>query len=177
MTQTTGDTAPTQSARRKGGRHEGVPLDGCIRADRPVVAVTAGLGRGSNRKKPRRHVARSSFNPLGAGVTETILMKNGRFSKTFKVAEMKTLDTGKYTVGQGYIHFDIEDHEPKVYKGKPMHWIKSETVFFQMAGPDRMLCEDRITGGRCGRLTASGQVPNDAQLFDPASRAVPAPSA
>jgi hypothetical protein len=86
--------------------------------------------------------------PWGPGLAETILMKNGRFSKTFKVAEMKTLDTGKYTVGQGYIHFDIEDHEPKVYKGKPMHWIKSETVFFQMAGPDRMLCEDRITGGR-----------------------------
>jgi hypothetical protein len=92
----------------------------------------------------RAHVS----TPWGPGFAETILMKNGRFSKTFKVAEMKTLDTGKYTVGQGYIHFDIEDHEPKVYKGKPMQWVKSETVFFQMAGPDRMLCEDRITGGR-----------------------------
>jgi hypothetical protein len=86
--------------------------------------------------------------PWGPGTAETILMKNGRFSKTFKVSEMFTKDSGKYTVGQGYIHFDIEDHEPKVYKGKPMRWVKSETVFFQMDGPDRMLCEDRITGGR-----------------------------
>jgi hypothetical protein len=86
--------------------------------------------------------------PWGLGTGETILMKNGRFSKTFRVGEMFTMDTGKYTVGQGYIHFEIEDHEPKVYKGKPMRWVKSETVFFQMVGPDRMLCEDRITGGR-----------------------------
>ena len=86
--------------------------------------------------------------PWGPGVAETILMKNGSFSKTFRIGEMKTLDTGKYTIGEGYIHFDIKDHEPKVYKGKPMSWVKSETVFFQMMGPDRMLCEDRITGGR-----------------------------
>jgi hypothetical protein len=86
--------------------------------------------------------------PWGPGTAETLLMKNGRFSKTFKAGEMFTKDTGTYTVGQGYIHFDIQDHEPKVYKGKPMSWVKSETVFFQMAGPDRMLCEDRITGGR-----------------------------
>lgn len=86
--------------------------------------------------------------PWGPGTAETILMKNGRFSKTFKVGEMFTKDSGKYMVGQGYIHFDIEDHEPKVYKGKPMSWVKSETVFFQLVGPDRMFCEDRITGGR-----------------------------
>lgn len=86
--------------------------------------------------------------PWGPGTAETILMKNGRFSKTFSVGEMKTLDTGKYKVGQGFIHFDIQDHEPKVYKGKPMSWVKSETVFFELVGPDRMLCEDRVTGGR-----------------------------
>lgn len=84
----------------------------------------------------------------GPGAAETILMKNGRFSKTFRAGEMFTKDSGKYTVGHGYIHFDIEDHEPKVYKGKPMRWVKSETVFFQMVGPDHMHCEDRITGGR-----------------------------
>jgi hypothetical protein len=86
--------------------------------------------------------------PWGPGTAETILMKNGHFSKTFKAGGMFTKDSGKYTVGQGYIHFDIEDHEPKVYMGKPMSWVKSETVFFQLVGPDQMLCEDRITGGR-----------------------------
>jgi hypothetical protein len=79
---------------------------------------------------------------------ETILMPKGRFSKTFRCGEMFTKDVGTYTVGEGYIHFNIEDHEPKVYKGKPMSWVNSETVFFQFVGPDRMICNDRITGGR-----------------------------
>jgi hypothetical protein len=61
---------------------------------------------------------------------------------------MFTKDVGTYTVGEGYIHFNIHDHEPKFYKGKPMSWLKSETVFFQFVGPDRMICNDRITGGR-----------------------------
>jgi hypothetical protein len=75
-------------------------------------------------------------------------MPKGRFSKTFRCGEMFTKDVGTYTVGEGYIHFNIHDHEPKFYKGKPMSWPNSETVFFQFVGPDRMICNDRITGGR-----------------------------
>jgi len=82
----------------------------------------------------------------GLGMAETVLTKDGRFTKTFRVGQMLIWDSGKYTIGQGYIHFDIKDHEPKIYKGKPMSWVKSETVFYQMMGPDRMSCEDRITG-------------------------------
>ncbi|NJD08463.1 MAG: hypothetical protein FIA97_18490 [Methylococcaceae bacterium] len=85
--------------------------------------------------------------PYCMAAGETILMPDGTFSKTFRCGEMFTLDTGTYKVGEGYIHFNIQDHEPKTWRGKPMHWVKSETVFFQMAGPDRMLCNDRITGG------------------------------
>ncbi|MHC1729325.1 MAG: hypothetical protein AB9866_25560 [Syntrophobacteraceae bacterium] len=86
--------------------------------------------------------------PWGIATGETTLMPGGNFSKTFKGGEMMTWDAGTYTVGQGYIHFTILDHEPKWYKGVRMHWVKSETVFFQMLGPDQMLCEDRITGSR-----------------------------
>ena len=85
---------------------------------------------------------------FGACYGETILMPNGRFSKTSKCGEMFTKDVGTYTVGEGYIHFNIQDHEPKFYKGKPMSWVKSETVFFQFVGPDRIMCHDRITGDR-----------------------------
>ena len=85
---------------------------------------------------------------VGMCYGETILMPKGRFSKTSKCGEMFTKDVGTYTVGEGYIHFDIQDHEPKIYKGKPMTWVKSETVFFRFDGPDRMICYDRITGGR-----------------------------
>ena len=92
---------------------------------------------------------------------ETILMPNGRFSKTVRCSELfvrdvgtYTVEFGTYTVGEGYeeyegyIRINIRDHEPKVYKGNPMTWVKSETVFFRFDGPDRMICYDRITGGR-----------------------------
>lgn len=86
--------------------------------------------------------------PWGVATGETTLMPDGRFSKTFRGGEMMTWDAGTYTVGQGYIHFSIHNHEPKFYKGVRMRWAKSETLFFQMVGPDQMLCEDRITGSR-----------------------------
>ena len=85
--------------------------------------------------------------PLGLCASETLLMPNGQFTKTFICGALTTWDTGTYTIGQGYIHFNIIDHEPKVYKGKPMAWQRSETVFFQLSGSDRMICADRITGG------------------------------
>jgi len=85
--------------------------------------------------------------PLCVGTAETILMPNGSFSKTFRCGQLVTWDTGMYTVGEGYIHFNITDHEPKKYNGKHMQWVKSETVFFRFIGPNRMMCHDRITGG------------------------------
>ena len=48
--------------------------------------------------------------------------------------EKITWDIGTYTVGQNYIHFTIKDHEPKKYMGQSMHWVKSETIFFQFMG-------------------------------------------
>lgn len=86
--------------------------------------------------------------PLGPAVSQTILMPDGGFTKTVRAGGMMTWDAGMYSVGQGYIHFYIHDHEPKIYKGVRMHWVTSETVFFHMTGPDRMICEDRVTGNR-----------------------------
>ena len=71
---------------------------------------------------------------------KTILMKDGTFTKTVKCGEMSTWDKGTYTVGKGYIHYKIQDHEPKVYKGKPMSWFKEETTYFEFAGPDQIVC-------------------------------------
>jgi hypothetical protein len=86
--------------------------------------------------------------PWGSGFGETILFPNGTFSKSAKIGDLITRDVGKYTVGPGYIHFTIKDHEPKIYKGVPMHWVKSETVFFRFLGPDQLACEDRVMGSR-----------------------------
>jgi hypothetical protein len=85
--------------------------------------------------------------PYGILYTKILLMPNGHFSKTSRLNNLSTLDIGTYQVGSGYIHFTITDHEPKVYMGKTMNWVKSETTFFRFVGEDRMLCNDRITGG------------------------------
>jgi hypothetical protein len=84
--------------------------------------------------------------PHGILYMKTLLMPNGQFSKTSRLNSLSTLDTGTYQVGSGYIHFTITDHEPKVYKGTPMTWVKSETTFFRFVGQDRIQCNDRITG-------------------------------
>ena len=86
--------------------------------------------------------------PFGLGYGKTILMPDGTFTKTFRAGRMFTWDVGKYTVGRDYLHFTIEDHEPKVYMGQPMHWVKSETIFFRFIGSDRLSCEDRVLGTR-----------------------------
>ena len=88
------------------------------------------------------------LSPFGMCYGETILMPKGQFSKKVTCGQMVITDVGTYTIGEEYIHFDIKDHEPKIYKGKKMDWVKSETVFYQFIGPDRIKCHDRITGGR-----------------------------
>lgn len=78
--------------------------------------------------------------PWGVANGKVVLMKDGSFTKTVKCGEMFTWDKGTYTVGKGYIHYKIQDHEPKVYKGKTMAWFKEETTYFQFAGPDQIVC-------------------------------------
>jgi hypothetical protein len=116
----------------------------------PISLVLLWQGAFSAAKQPDlTGIWRSQFSsPFGMCSSETILMPKGQFSKKVICGQMLITDTGTYTVGEGYIHFDIKDHEPKVYKGKPMQWVKSETVYFQFIGPDQISCHDRITGGR-----------------------------
>jgi hypothetical protein len=86
--------------------------------------------------------------PFGMALGELILKPDGSFSKTFRAGELLTWDVGSYTVGPGYIHLTITDHEPKFYQGKPMNWLTSETIFFRFVNPDSLICEDRIMGTR-----------------------------
>lgn len=86
--------------------------------------------------------------PWGMGYGETLIKPDGTFSKTAKMGDLFTWDVGRYTVGPGYIHFTIDDHEPKYYKGVRMQWVRSETVFFEFIGPDQLSCEDRVMNSR-----------------------------
>jgi hypothetical protein len=82
--------------------------------------------------------------PWGLADGETILKQDGTFSKTVRIGQMIIWDVGTYTVGNGYIHYKIQDHEPKIYKGKPMSWFKEETSFFQFTGPDCIVCGSSV---------------------------------
>ena len=78
--------------------------------------------------------------PWGLADGETILKPDGTFSKTVRFGQVVIWDVGTYTVGKGYIHYKIRDHEPKTYKGKPMSWFKEETSYFQFTGPNSIVC-------------------------------------
>ena len=80
------------------------------------------------------------LTPLGLADGETILKPDGTFSKTARCGQMVIWDVGTYTVGNGYIHYKIQDHGPKTYKGKPMSWFKEETSYFQFTGPNSIVC-------------------------------------
>jgi len=75
------------------------------------------------------------------------MMPDGAFTRTVRCSNMFTRDKGTYTVGSGFIHYKILEHEPKEHGGKPMHWIKEETTLFQSVSPNTIICEnpmDRI---------------------------------
>ncbi|MBM4285649.1 MAG: hypothetical protein FJ128_10440 [Deltaproteobacteria bacterium] len=84
----------------------------------------------------------------GLAYQEVIFMANGTFTKSARVGTWMARDVGTYTVGENYVHFNITDHEPKYYLGKPLQWVKSETWFFQFEGADRVVFFDRITNQR-----------------------------
>ena len=117
-----------------------------------VAAVTLWPGLTQAQPLPAENIVglwRSQFpTPMGMGFSEVVFMPDGRFQKKVRAGELMTLDIGRYTVGQGYIHFDIEDHEPKTYMGQPMQWVKSETWLFRFVNPDLIIFEDRLTGTR-----------------------------
>jgi hypothetical protein len=88
------------------------------------------------------------MTPWGLAHGKTILMPDGTFTKTVRCGEMMTWDKGTYTTGTGYIHYKIQDHEPKIYKGQQMHWPKEETSYFEFAGSDRIVSSNRDGGAR-----------------------------
>ncbi len=80
--------------------------------------------------------------------TELILDDAKNFSQQAFLDWMMTYDVGTYQVGEGYIHFNARDHEPKEYNGKKMAWITSWTYLYTVVDDNTMTFEDRITHGR-----------------------------
>jgi hypothetical protein len=84
----------------------------------------------------------------GTVYSELILEHTGTFSQQVVLNDLMTYDTGTYQVGNGFIHFTVENHEPKVYKGKEMTWVNSFTYFFTPVDANSMVFEDHIAGTR-----------------------------
>jgi hypothetical protein len=84
----------------------------------------------------------TAFGPMHA---ETILNRDGSFSQTTNVYGLMTYDVGHYELrqAQGFIHFTIDDHEPKEYLGRRMTWPESWGYYYTILGPNQMKWEDR----------------------------------
>jgi hypothetical protein len=87
-------------------------------------------------------------SPYGAMAIELVLQPNKKFSQTAVLNNMMTYDTGTVELGEGYIHFVVQDHEPKVYNGVPMKWLQSWTYFYTVVDANTMTFEDRIANSR-----------------------------
>ena len=89
-----------------------------------------------------------SYDQTSAGPvsTELILEQTGTFSQTVTWGDLMTLETGTYVVGDGFIHFVVENHQPQSYQGQPMSWVDSFTYFFTPVDADTMGLEDHVAG-------------------------------
>ncbi len=82
----------------------------------------------------------------GVMYSEMILQPNGSYSYLVRWGDLMTWETGLYEVGQGFIHFSVQDYEPKEYKGTAMLRPTSWTVFYTVVDQDTMIWEDRVLG-------------------------------
>jgi hypothetical protein len=78
--------------------------------------------------------------------TQLILEPTGAFSQQSTLGDLLTYDVGTYVVGEGFIHFTVTDHQPKVYRNQPMQWVTSFTYFITPADQNTMQVEDRVVG-------------------------------
>lgn len=94
-------------------------------------------------------VWKSAVNTVyGTMYTELVLQPNKKFSQTAVLNRLRTWDTGTVELGDGYIHFLVQDHEPKLYNGQPMSWVKSFTYFYTVVDANTIACEDRVVNTR-----------------------------
>jgi hypothetical protein len=84
----------------------------------------------------------------GVMKTELILDDAKKFSQQAFLGYLMTYDVGTYQTGDGYIHFVVQDHEPKMYNGEKMTWIASWTYFYTVEDDNTMVFEDRIAHSR-----------------------------
>lgn len=86
--------------------------------------------------------------PYGTVYAETILQRNNNYSHQVRWNDLMTYETGVYQVGDGFIHFNVQDYQPKTYKGTDLSRPLSWTVYFTVVDANTMVWEDRIMNTR-----------------------------
>lgn len=82
----------------------------------PLAAQTlAGVWRGQE------------VSPLGPMSVEVIFFPNGTYNRAHTWGSLMTTDNGAYQIVQNWIHFTLNDYQPKVYKGQTMTRPMSDT--------------------------------------------------
>lgn len=81
----------------------------------------------------------------GTKSMELVFQPPNRFSQKSIVNKETTHDVGTYQAGAGYLHFFIEDHEPKVSNGRQVSWPRNWTYFFTVLDENTMVLENRIS--------------------------------
>ncbi len=80
--------------------------------------------------------------------TEVILERTGTYSMQARWRDLLTYEVGTYYVGDGFIHFILDNYEPKIYKGQAMSRPLSWTAWYTIVDADTMVWEERILGSR-----------------------------
>lgn len=65
--------------------------------------------------------------PLGVMDVEVIFFPNGTYSRTHRLRDLMTRDVGTYAIVQNWIHFELQNYQPKVYRGQTLTRPMSDT--------------------------------------------------
>ncbi|MBI4672123.1 MAG: hypothetical protein HY741_10715 [Chloroflexi bacterium] len=84
----------------------------------------------------------------GTVYAETILERNNNYSHQVRWGDLMTYEVGVYQAGDGFIHFSVQDYQPKEYKGTALSRPLSWTVYFTVVDENTMTWEDRIMNTR-----------------------------
>ncbi len=77
-----------------------------------------------------------------------ILERTGTYSAQASWRDLLTYEVGTYVLGEGFIHFMIDNYEPKIYKGVWMSRPLSWTAWYTIVDENTMEWEDRIVKSR-----------------------------
>jgi hypothetical protein len=75
---------------------------------------------------------------------DVIFYPNGSYRRHHAAGMLQTWDSGNYQVAQSWVHFEVQDYEPKTYNGARLAPPPSDT--WMLTGFNGRVAEGRIGG-------------------------------